>query len=115
MADADSYTANCSSVQAPVSCSRSEASGSAAADDALVVGLNLSLASAVADAWKLAVQSDGDKDDGRAAAVSRASSGEASTDDANAVPPKTMHEAFEIGVAAAVRRGSVEAAWTAGS
>lgn len=109
---------NCSS--GPVSCgSRSEASGSEAADDvpALVVGPNLSSASAVADAWKPAVRSDGDTDGGRAAAVSRASNAEASTDDANAVRPKTLRVASEIGgaAAAAVRRGSVEAAWTADS
>lgn len=110
----DSCTAN-SSGQALLSYgSHSEAFGSAAAaDDAAdVVDRNLSSASAVADASKLAVRSDDDTDDGRAAAVSRASNAVASTYDANAVP-KSLRVAFEIDVA--VRRGSVEVAWTADS
>ena len=65
----------------------------------------------MADAWRLAVRSDDDTDDGRA--VSRVSNAVASTDDANAVP-RTRRVASEIDAVVAVRRGSV-AAWTAGS
>lgn len=67
----------------------------------------------MADAWRLAVRSGDDTDDGRAAAVSRASNVVASTNDANG-RPTSRRVASEIGEEAAVRRGSVPA-WTADS